>query len=217
MTKFKAVLFDLDGTLRDTQSIIYASVAQTLEAYGTPKPSPEELAPHIHHHSAVHRAFSAHIAYDEWLKTYRAQLGDTWKDAPLYANAENILQKLQDAGYRVGVVTSAEYGRTVDYLAYRNLGGYFSVVAAVREGIRPKPEADIVEDALAQLGSKPNEVIMVGDMITDVQAAHAAGVQCIGVSHGFASKAELIEAGADDTIDSLIELLPAIAQAETRQ
>lgn len=212
--KIKAVLLDLDGTLRDTVDIIYEVAASTVEKYGDGKPSKAELAPHIHHHSAVHREFSSHVAYEAWLMTYRNELGNAWMDAPFYANAEDILQRMIDAGYALAVVTSAEYGRTIDYLAYRNLGGYFSAVAAVREGVRPKPEADIVEDALAQLGCKPSEAIMVGDMITDVQAAHAAGVKCIGISHGFASRVELAEAGADDIIDSLIELLPTITRAE---
>lgn len=216
MATYKAVLFDLDGTLRDTVDIVREAAASTVNQYGNHKPSSVELAPHMHHHSAIHRAFSDHVPYDEWLGTYRDVLGDAWKDAPLYADAEEVLKNLQAAGYRLGVVTSAAYGRTIEYLAYRNLGGYFSSVSAVREGLRPKPEADLIHDALAQLGIKSDEAIMIGDMMTDVQAAHAAGMRCIGVSHGFASRAELVEAGADDTIDSLIELLPAIARAESR-
>ncbi|QQS19028.1 HAD hydrolase-like protein [Candidatus Saccharibacteria bacterium] len=60
-------------------------------------------------------------------------------------------------------------------------------------------------EAMKQLGCKPKETIAIGDMVTDVQAAHAANIICVGITHGFATKAELQDAGADYIVDSLAE------------
>lgn len=107
------------------------------------------------------------------------------------------------AGLRLAVVTSAEYERTIEYLSYRNIDQYFEVVVAMRDGFRPKPAPDMMLEALRQLDCAPEETVAIGDMITDVQAAHAAGIRCIGITHRFASRKELEMAGADEIIDSL--------------
>lgn len=212
MKKPKAVLFDLDGTLRDTRESIYQAYEETLEVHTGRRPTREELKPHIHHHSAVHHALTPHIDYEYWLTTYREKLGDGFTDAPFYSGTEELLEKLRREGYALAVVTSADFDRTKDYLRYRGLDGYFAVVAAVRDGIRPKPEPDLIYDALTQLGLKPTEAVMIGDMVTDVQAAHTAGVPCIAVTHGFSSQSELEAAGADAVVSMLSEI-PSLLSA----
>lgn len=206
MPKLKAVLFDLDGTLRDTTEIVYVAIEETLVHHEVPKPTREELYPHIHHHSIVHSVFSPHIDYEPWLAVYRQKLGLSWMDAPFHDGTEELLAALQDEGYQLAIVTSAEYDRTREYLRYRGLDGYFSAVAAVREGVRPKPEPDLIHDALTQLGCEAQEAIMIGDMMADVEAAHAAGVKCVGISHGFSTRKDLKRAGADYVVDSLAEI-----------
>lgn len=199
----KAILFDLDGTLRDTKDIIVEAYMHAVEVHNGQRPSLDELQPYIHHHTEVHKGLSAHIDYDLWLETYRSRLSTAWMEAPFFEHAEAVLQELAMAGYRLAVVTSAEYERTIEYLSYRGIDQYFEVVVAMRDGFRPKPAPDMMLEALRQLDCVPGETIAIGDMITDVQAAHAAGIRCIGITHGFASRKELEMAGADEIIDSL--------------
>ena len=207
----KAILFDLDGTLRDTKDIIIDAYMHAVEVHNGRRPSLQELQPHIHHHSEVYKALSAHVAYEPWLETYRTKLSTAWMEAPFFEHAEQVLQELKMAGYRLAVVTSAEYDRTVEYLSYREVDHYFEVVVAMREGFRPKPEPDMMLDAMRQLGCTPQETITIGDMITDVQAAHAAGIQIVGITHGFASRRELEDAGADYLIDRLADFPDILA------
>lgn len=211
MAKIKAVLFDLDGTLRDTKEIVYSALEKTIEEHTSNMPSRADIKHHVHHHSAVHAALSPQINYDDWLQTYRKYLGADWMEAPFFEHAEQVLQELRMAGYRLAVVTSAEYDRTIEYLSYRNIDQYFEVVVAMREGFRPKPEPDMMLDAMRQLGCTPQETITIGDMITDVQAAHAAGIQIVGITHGFASRRELEDAGADYLIDRLADFPDILA------
>lgn len=211
MGKIKAILFDLDGTLRDTKDIIVEGYMHAVEVHNGRRPTLDELQPYIHHHTEVHKGLSAHIEYDEWLKTYRGKIEGAWMDAPFFAHAESVLEQLVMAGYRLAVVTSAEYQRTLEYLSYRNIDQFFEVVVAMREGFRPKPAPDMMIEAMKQLGCTADETITIGDMITDAQAAQAAGIPFVGITHGFATRDELVAAGADYLIDSLAEFLTILA------
>jgi phosphoglycolate phosphatase len=206
MNKTKAVLLDLDGTLRDTVGVITKAYEHAVETHNGRKPTWEELAPFIHHHSAVHRGLSSHVEYDLWLTTYREKLGEDWMNAPLYDNCEAVLESIRAAGYSMAVVTSAEYDRTIEYLRHRGLDGYFQAVAGMRGGMRPKPDPSLVLEALSLLNCRPEEAVMVGDMVVDIAAAHAAGVRCIAITHGFTTREELERAGADILADSLLEV-----------
>ncbi len=210
--RIKAILFDLDGTLRDTMEIVYTALEKTIEKHTNTEPTRDLIRQHIHHHSAVHAALSPQVDYNTWLQTYREYLGTDWMDAPFFDHAEGVLQELSMAGYRLAVVTAAEYERTIEYLSYRHIDQYFTVVTGMRDGFRPKPAPDLMLGAMQQLQVMPEEVIAIGDMITDIQAARAAGIECIGVTHGFATRNELEAAGADYLIDSFQELLPLISK-----
>lgn len=207
----RAILFDLDGTLRDTKDLIIDAYQHTVEQYTSRRPSLEELQPYIHHHSEIHRGLSGDVDYDAWLKTYRDKLDRGWMESPFFEHAERVLAELKMAGYRLAVVTSAEYERTIEYLSYRKIDHYFEVVVAMREGFRPKPAPDMMIEAMKQLGCTADETITIGDMITDAQAAQAAGIPFVGITHGFATRDELVAAGADYLIDSLAEFLTILA------
>ncbi|WP_213190897.1 HAD family hydrolase, partial [Escherichia coli] len=71
MSKLKAILFDYDGTLRDTRSLIYASFDFAFDAHDKPVPTKDELAPYIHHHSFVHEALMPEVPYEDFEREYR--------------------------------------------------------------------------------------------------------------------------------------------------
>ncbi|QQS19027.1 HAD hydrolase-like protein [Candidatus Saccharibacteria bacterium] len=82
MAKIKAILFDLDGTLRDTKDIIVDAYQHAVEMHNGQRPTLEELQPFIHHHTEVYKGLSAHIDYETWLATYRNRLSTAWMEAP---------------------------------------------------------------------------------------------------------------------------------------
>ena len=87
----------------------------------------------------------------------------------------------------------------------------FSVVTC-EDVTKTKPDPEGILKLMDQLGLKPDEVIILGDHTTDMQAAKAAGAHAIGISHGFGTPAELKEAGAVLIIDDLASL-PKIIEA----
>jgi phosphoglycolate phosphatase-like HAD superfamily hydrolase len=85
-------------------------------------------------------------------------------------------------------------------------------VVSCEEVTKIKPNPEGILKLLAQLGVKKDEVIVLGDHAVDMQAAKAAGLHAIGISHGFGTPAELKEAGAIQIVDDLASL-PRIIKA----
>lgn len=203
---YQAVLFDLDGTLRDTRKVIYESVLYALQAHGAGNLTAADIDPYIHHHTAVHQKFLPSVDLDSFETTYKRRLHDSWAEVEFFPQTLETVRTLRNQGYKLAVVTSASQQGTEDFLRARGVDRLFDSISGVRQGVDPKPAPDLVEDALKKLGLQPEAAIMVGDMAADVTAATAAGLKCIGVSYGFNTATELKHAGAIKIIDSLAEL-----------
>jgi HAD superfamily hydrolase (TIGR01662 family) len=210
--KIKAVLLDLDGTLRDTRDAIYGAYQHAIKTHSGRDVGRDEIKPHVHHHTVVHQAFASHVPTDDFTATYMDKVYKDLDDVGLYEGVEALLDDLQQAGYRLAIVTSATQDKTEQFLERRGLAGRFQAIVGMTPGWRPKPAPDLLQTALEKLGCKPSEAIMLGDMTVDIAAAHAAGMPCVAITHGFATQQELEVAGADYIIDSLGELQDLLNQ-----
>lgn len=105
------------------------------------------------------------------------------------------------------------------YLAIHGLTGYVHVVVgrAYAAPVRMKPDPAPVLDAVAQLGVEAVGCVLVGDSASDVHAAHAVGVPCIGYANRPHKQRLLAEAGAEAVVHTLGELTAALGPASARQ
>lgn len=214
MPKISAVFFDLDGTLRDTEDTVYAAMQHAVEAHADRRPTRDELRPHIHHHTAVHKALANKVPVDDFVQTYRSKLYETWDNVALFETAKETVRALSEKGYILAIVTSASRQGSIDFVRKWKLDEYFDVISAVTDEIRPKPAPDLVLHALEMTACTPETVVMIGDLPADVTCAHAAGVRCVGITHGFGSREALESAGADYVVDSLSDIPAIIEQIE---
>lgn len=213
MSKIKAILFDYDGTLSDSRSMIYEAYARAFIALDIPQPTHESLAPHIHHHSFVHEAMIPHIPYEDFEDVYRAQVEDLTPTVRLYNGAKELLDDLHKKDYIMGIVTAAKYAP--EHLKQMGLAEYFNAVVSGGDLTKHKPDPQGINLALERLQIAAADAVYVGDMPTDIYAAKAAGLRAaIGVTTGFANRRELETAEADIVIDTLSDLSAAIAQIE---
>ena len=83
----------------------------------------------------------------------------------------------------------------------------FAAVLGQRAGVPLKPSPAVVEEILARTGTPRGEVLYVGDSGVDMETAAAAGVRSVGVTWGFRSRQELVEAGAQHLVDRPEEIL----------
>lgn len=208
MNSHKAILFDLDGTLRDTKEVIYPALEHAIRTHASRVPSRQEMAAYIHHHSEVHKQFAPDVSWEEFDRTYFAKITELMPSAKVYAGVFELLAYLQAAGYKLALVTSAGHPR--DYLQSIGAEHYFDVVVGGLDTDVHKPHPAPVRLALRQLDVPVKNTAFIGDLPADMLAAKAADVPItIGITHGFGGRKELAAVGADYLIGSLAEV-PAI-------
>ncbi|MEO6761225.1 MAG: HAD family hydrolase [Candidatus Saccharimonadales bacterium] len=209
MAKLRAVLFDLDGTLRDTRELIHDALDYAFRAHGLRSPSREELRPYIHHLSFVHDEFASGIDPEAFGASYSARTNELLPQVQLYADVERILSIVHDL-YKVAVVTAGQ--SAPQYIERYGLTAYIDTIVGANDITKQKPDPEGIDVALKRLGVEPSGSVMIGDLATDIRAAEAANLATsIGITHGFGTAERLTQAGADYIIDSLAEL-PAILQ-----
>ncbi len=119
-------------------------------------------------------------------EAYRADYAEHYNDnTKVYPGIEEMLAGLQQAGVKLGLVTTKHQQQAEFTLAGAGLADYFDYVHGWLEGRRHKPDPEPVLAALSRLDVSPGSAIMVGDSEFDIEAAKAAGVDTCAVTYGF--------------------------------
>lgn len=213
MSKIKAVLFDLDGTLRDTREVIYPAIQHALVTHTGKSPTREQMKKQIHHHSEIHKEFAPDIPHDVFEATYKERVGLLRDKTVVYEGVIQLLESLKQQGYKLGIVSSAysagEYLKSIDALHF------FDAIVGGPDTKEHKPHPDPVLLALQRMGTSPQETVLIGDLSVDIEAAKNAGLKAtIGITHGFGTREELSDAGCDSIIDSLLAVESALKSIE---
>ena len=199
--KYKAVLFDMDGTLLDTLSDMHAAVNHILTCHGWQTRSREEVRAFVGNGARrlMERAVPPEVtgdALEAVLTEYRNwyQSHNCVATAP-YPGIPALLRTLAAAGVRIAVVSNKP-DATTRALAEKFFPGVLAL--GQREDVRR---------ALAQLTVSAADAVYVGDSEVDVSTARNAGLPLVAVSWGFRSRRTLTEAGAETIADTAAELL----------
>ncbi|MBT07394.1 MAG: phosphoglycolate phosphatase [Rhodospirillaceae bacterium] len=213
------VIFDLDGTLLDTapdlatalnnllleegfepltlsavRSMVGQGAVQMIKKGFTESgksPSEEEL------HGKLRKRFLSHYE--------NCYLNETRP----FPSVVTTLEKLKEAGHPMSICTNKSYEMSVPILDGLNLANYFHGVIGGNSLPTAKPDAAPLEAAIGLTNGLASSATMVGDSITDVEAARAAGIPVIAVSFGY-TDIPPIDLGADAVIDNFSELIPEI-------
>lgn len=210
MMKYKAVLFDMDGTLLDTLADMAAAVNHILSVHGYSLRTVEEVRAFVGNgaRKLMERALPPDVtgdAFEALLEEYRQwyEAHACVKTAP-YPGVPAVLAALHRAGVRCAVVSNKPDGATRE-LAARFFPGLPAF--GQQDGIPAKPAPDMVYHALAELGVEASAAAYVGDSEVDVALARNAGLPLIAVSWGFRGREALEEAGAALVVDDAATLL----------
>ncbi len=206
----KAVLFDIDGTLVDTNFLHVDAWLRACVDVGHPVDA-----------WRVHRAIGMDSSklLETLLDDDAERLGDEVKDRHAvhyaaqrermrrFAGSQELLRELADRGLQVVLATSApqeEYDMIIEVL---DPGDSVSEVTTAEDVEAAKPAPDVIEVALKKAGVRPEDAVMVGDAAWDAESCGKAGVRCIGVLSGGYGASELRDAGAVAVYDDVAELL----------
>ncbi|MEU9916871.1 HAD family hydrolase [Streptomyces sp. NPDC051001] len=211
----RAAVFDVDGTLVDTNHLHVATWWEAFRQAGHDVPmhaihravglGSEDLVAHlIGEHRAEREAEALSSAH-------KALYGQYFDRLPALRDAGRLLRRLDHEGWAVVLATSAG-GAELSALR-RAIGADDAITATasaddVSEG---KPAPEPVEHALELAGVPPERALFVGDTVWDMKAGSRAGVCCVGVLCGGIPRADLVEAGAEAVYDDPAHLLASLA------
>jgi phosphoglycolate phosphatase len=215
----KAILFDLDGTLVDSAPDITAAVNELLAGRYLPPLTLAQVKSMVGNgvEKLLERAFEAagaplsgaglEEANREMAPIYRRHITQLTRLMP---GAAETLAQLHATGVRMGVATNKPQLATREILLHFGLSERLRAIVGGDAVTRKKPAPDALLLALEQLGAEPQDALMVGDSVNDVEAARAADMRVVLIRGGYTEE-PVEQLGADLVCDGLLDL-PALLQ-----
>lgn len=184
MSAIRTILFDLDGTLLDTYEMILISMRYAINEVEGKSHTDEELMAGVGTplYDQMLGFANGDAARAEELMTIYRTYNDAIHDERVSAflGTAEALEKLADAGYRMGVVTSKRHWLAQRGLERSGIADFFDVLIGADDWPEHKPDPGPILHACELLDCAPGECIYVGDSPFDIQAANAAG--CVSVA-----------------------------------
>ena len=208
--KYPHVLFDLDGTLIESEEGILNSVEFALNCLGKPSPGREALRGFIGPPLVESFEKIGSLTKDEAqeaTRLYRQRYSKTGIfECKLYPGLEALLQKMAAGGMAAHLATAKPEEYALQILRHFGILPLFQTVAGIPMALGHYEKADIIGRVLAENSISPAEAVMVGDRFYDIEGAAACGVASIGVLYGYGSRKELAEAGATHLAENAKDL-----------
>mgnify|MGYP003297296801 CR=1 FL=1 len=197
---YKAVIFDLDGTLVNSLKDLAVACNYSLEQHGFNTYPVEDYKYLVGDGMVklIERAIPSDALNEETFKSVFKAFMDYYREHCLvhtyvYDGIENAINTLNDMGLKLAVVSNKADNMT-NLIVKEYFGDVFTVVAGKREGIPVKPDPTLTLMIIDELGVKPHECIFVGDSGMDCLNAVNSGCYPLGVLWGFREKEILEEA-----------------------
>lgn len=191
-------LFDLDGTLIDSEPGITACVRYAFDKLDVPAPADLRtwIGPPLRHSFAPlldHDAVRIEAAVEHYHERF-AMLG--WREHAVYPGIAAMIEQLQAAGHALAVVTSKPERHARPIIEHLPFGKAFARLYGPDPSSPHSEKASMIAAALADFGALPEQTMMIGDRHFDIEGAVANRVRGIGVLWGFGTREELAQAGA---------------------
>jgi phosphoglycolate phosphatase len=209
----KLVVFDCDGTLVDSQHMIFTAMARAFEGEKLPPPDrqrvlsiiglslPQAMArllpdAQAHYHDHMSEGYK---------RAFQAMRAEKMIAEPLYPGIVELIVALDAAGWMLGVATGKSDRGLALCLAHHGIADHFlTLQTADRHPSKPHPA--MLRQAMAEAGAEPETTVMIGDTHFDIDMGLAAGTRTIGVAWGYHSVEELRDAGAHAIAMDMTEL-----------
>ncbi len=217
----KAVIFDFDGTIIDTETAWYKVFKDAYEKYGVDLSlttysqclgtSLQTFNPYTH--------LSTHHAIPIDLDEFRAMILQNYEklieQESMRPGILNLLQEAKAAGLKIGIASSSHRDWIDKFVEKLNIGDYFECYCTADTVSNVKPDPELYLQALEQLGVKSNEAIAIEDSPNGARAAVAAGLHTVVIkntltkqlpfSHGHYTIESLEHNGLQELTDYFIE------------
>jgi phosphoglycolate phosphatase len=212
----RLALFDVDGTLIDSQHNIVAAVSRASQAQGVEAPKDEAVRRII----GLSLLEAVAVLWPDGTPAQHEAIAQSYKDAfftlraqpdhcePLFLGAIEALERLAAEGWLLGIATGKSERGLRAMIERHGLTGRF-VTMQTADGNPGKPHPGMVLQAMSEAGVAPDATVMIGDTSYDMQMARAARVRAVGVAWGYHPREELLAAGAEVMIEDF-DALPLV-------
>jgi HAD superfamily hydrolase (TIGR01549 family) len=221
VSRIRAICFDVDGTLSDTDDVMVAQLAQLLYPFQFLFPGKDliRVARSIvmEAEAPVNTLYGVtdRIGLDDEIFAVKdwfvRQSKKKTKPFQLVPGTREMLEVLGKR-YPLAVVSARDTLSTMDFLNQFNLVPYFKCIATDQTCERTKPFPDPILWAAKEMDVPPEACLMVGDTTVDMRAGKAAGTQNVGVLCGFGEQKELLDYGADMILSITAELVQVLEE-----
>lgn len=213
--KYKAVIFDMDGTILNTLEDLKNATNYSLRQFEMPERSLEEVRMFVGNgiRKLVERAVPSGTSeekiaqvLDVFLEYYEIHSADNTSP---YPGILELVEKLKKSGIKTAVSTN-KADVPAQELGREYFNGIFDLIVGQQDGLKVKPAPDSVNKILSILDIQKKDAIYIGDSDVDVQTAKNSGLDFIGVSWGFRGREFLEKNGAKNIVDNANEILDLV-------
>jgi phosphoglycolate phosphatase len=205
IASYKLVIFDWEGTLGDTLGHVLNTISEqaNLLQFGV---LDKELARQYSMLGLVRSVnkFFPHLSLhqqEQLLHAVQQALAINSSETSLFPGARHIVQQMHQAGLMLAIASNKSMHTLQRAIEDSGLDVFFTVTRAVGQ-VPPKPCPQMLEEIMDIFDIKAEETLMIGDSVTDMDTASAAGVDALGVDFYHTQESDLLEAGALAVFDS---------------
>lgn len=205
---YKAIIWDLDGTLLDTTQGVLFAVNETINQLKLSMPSEQVLCKFVG--PPMQLSFEKYYGMDEDKALEAANLfrkiykENSLLKAELYPDVMEVLSTLKNKGYRMAVATNKSHDNAMQILQYFGIADFCDYMKGADLKGKLK-KSDIINACIRKMKLNPDESLYIGDSIFDYEGAKQTGLNFLGVTYGFGFKEN--EEYEFDTIYSLKQLI----------
>jgi putative hydrolase of the HAD superfamily len=195
----KAIIFDFDGLILDTETPWFHAYRQMFEELGATLPLVEwaksigtqdgEFSPMVYLEQQIGKKVD-HIQMKEEVRLKYAQLVQTMQVRP---GVVAYLEAAQKLGLRIGLASSSDRYWVESYLNKYGLYSYFEVIRTMDDVVKVKPDPELYLQALEHLGVRADEAIVFEDSLNGLRAAKAAGIYCVIVPNEVTNELDFVD------------------------
>lgn len=215
---FKALVFDMDGTLLDTLEDLADSTNFALNAHGF-NSQPTEAYRYFVGSGArtlIERALPEDSRDDATIETclatYKEHYQGNWSNkTAIYAGLKELLDAATAQGLALAILTNKPQHFANQCVDLFLADWTWQAVQGQVEGVPLKPSAEISSKVTEQLNLEPSEVLYIGDTNVDMATAKNANYESVGVTWGFRTEQELRDAGAQHIVHTPMDILKILA------
>ncbi|QUL55160.1 pyrophosphatase PpaX [Paenibacillus tritici] len=214
----ECVLFDLDGTIVNTNELIIRSFMHALKENNLPSLTREQIIPFmgttLQQQMTAFSGLQDISALERSYRSYNYAHHDELIGS--FPDVNETMEELLRRGIKLGIVTTKIRPTTLKALEMFDLLKYMETIVTVNDVSHPKPHPEPVLTAVANLGVDPAKTLMVGDSAVDIQSAKAAGVRVAAVAWSLKGEDVLRGYEPDYIIHEMKDLFTIVEQ-ETMQ